>query len=449
MPQLPLHYNVHDFGAIGDGAHEDSDGIQAALDRAAAVGSATVVLPPGTYKVSATIEIPTSVTLRGSGWNASTIRPSAGVTTCVVLGSRAEISDCGLEGRDTTANAVGLSCGRAALASNSFGRRLMITRFNAGGGTGILLHRAVSFTFVDCYVFANGTNVVTNGGDTPTDTLFLASRFREASGKGVAVETAVGLTFLKCTFEANREEGFYIANRGKTALDIVLDDCWFEDNWHRHAARHDHYSFNCDGAGSGTIRPILRGCRFDGDTREGTSLPRAIRLSQAIDFVLDGVRVSNQPGQVSVVDGSYGQATNWRSQAPFATTVSVAAGAECWESRTHIEALESAVRAGRDGAGVAVPPSAQVSGPGGTLDISNEAEMATAIVITNNGESAIVVLQGVNHTAAVTALSGPWSNVRGAAASLNVYWDAGSKAYRLQNNLGPRTFRVTRLGTGT
>jgi hypothetical protein len=449
MRQLPLHYNVHDFGAVGDGSHEDSDGIQAALDQAAAVGSATVVMPPGIYKVSAPIEIPTSVTLRGSGWNASTLRPSAGVATCVVLGSNAEISDCQLDGRDTTANAVGLSCGMATLVSNSFGRRLMITRFNASGGTGILLHRAVSFTFVDCYVFANGTNVLANGGDTPTDTLFLASRFREAVHKGVAVETAVGLTFLKCTFEANREEGFYIGNRGKTALDIVLDDCWFEDNWHGHAARHDHYSFNCDGVGSGTIRPILRGCRFDGDTRDGTNLPRAIRLSQAIDFVLDGVRVSNQPGQVSVVDGSYGQATNWRGQTPFATTVSVVAGAECWESRTHIEALESAARAGRAGAGLAVPPSAKVGGPGGTLDISREGEVVTAIVMTDNGESAIVVLQGLNRTAAVTALSGPWTTVRGAPASFNVYWDVGSKAYRIQNNLGPRTFHVTRFGSAT
>ena len=42
--------NVRDFGAVGDGVHDDTAGIQAALD-----ASQTVTVPPGTYRLTATL----------------------------------------------------------------------------------------------------------------------------------------------------------------------------------------------------------------------------------------------------------------------------------------------------------------------------------------------------------------------------------------------------------
>ncbi len=58
-------YNVRDFGAAGDDRQDDTDAIQAALDRAGENGGGVVYLPRGRYRVTATLEIPPGVTLRG------------------------------------------------------------------------------------------------------------------------------------------------------------------------------------------------------------------------------------------------------------------------------------------------------------------------------------------------------------------------------------------------
>ena len=79
IPPAPAHavvltghdevFNVHDYGAVGDGVHADGPGIQAAITAASAVpGGATVYIPSGTYLVGATLTIATShITVRGEG----------------------------------------------------------------------------------------------------------------------------------------------------------------------------------------------------------------------------------------------------------------------------------------------------------------------------------------------------------------------------------------------
>lgn len=56
-------YDVHDFGAVGDGKHVDSPAINAAIAQASADGGGTVVLPVGTY-LSYSIRLQSHVTLR-------------------------------------------------------------------------------------------------------------------------------------------------------------------------------------------------------------------------------------------------------------------------------------------------------------------------------------------------------------------------------------------------
>lgn len=47
--QLPVAYNVRDYGATGDGKTLDTDAINKAVDAAAAAGGGTVLFPSGTY----------------------------------------------------------------------------------------------------------------------------------------------------------------------------------------------------------------------------------------------------------------------------------------------------------------------------------------------------------------------------------------------------------------
>ena len=58
-------YSVLEYGAVGDGVADDTAEIQAAIT--AAAGS-VVYFPPGVYKTSAALMVPSGTTLLGSGW---------------------------------------------------------------------------------------------------------------------------------------------------------------------------------------------------------------------------------------------------------------------------------------------------------------------------------------------------------------------------------------------
>ena len=63
--------NVRDFGALGNGSHDDTAEIQAAID--SMVDGDVLVFPPGNYITSAALQISKSITLQGSQKNISTI----------------------------------------------------------------------------------------------------------------------------------------------------------------------------------------------------------------------------------------------------------------------------------------------------------------------------------------------------------------------------------------
>jgi hypothetical protein len=58
-------YNVRDFGALGDGKHDDTKAIQRALDQAGRDGGGTVLAPRGVYLIEGHLAVPTAVTLAG------------------------------------------------------------------------------------------------------------------------------------------------------------------------------------------------------------------------------------------------------------------------------------------------------------------------------------------------------------------------------------------------
>jgi hypothetical protein len=57
---------VTDFGATGDGVADDSTAINAALSYANAIGGATVLVPPGNYKLNAILRIGSNTTLKSN-----------------------------------------------------------------------------------------------------------------------------------------------------------------------------------------------------------------------------------------------------------------------------------------------------------------------------------------------------------------------------------------------
>ena len=74
-PRSTIKY-VRDFGARGDGLHDDTDAILKAIAQAAAAGGGVVFLDAGRYAVSRTLDLPPGVDLEGVSRDASVIEAS-------------------------------------------------------------------------------------------------------------------------------------------------------------------------------------------------------------------------------------------------------------------------------------------------------------------------------------------------------------------------------------
>lgn len=66
-------FNVKDYGAVGDGAANDTPALVQALEAAALNGGGIVYVPTGIYKLSYSIAIPEKVELKGDGKGASSL----------------------------------------------------------------------------------------------------------------------------------------------------------------------------------------------------------------------------------------------------------------------------------------------------------------------------------------------------------------------------------------
>lgn len=68
--RFAMRLNVKDFGAVGDGTTDDTAAIQAAIT---AVGAGRLYFPPGTYKITSTLNMARYLTIEGAGYKSSII----------------------------------------------------------------------------------------------------------------------------------------------------------------------------------------------------------------------------------------------------------------------------------------------------------------------------------------------------------------------------------------
>jgi hypothetical protein len=326
------------YSAIGDGVADDTVAILAA-DADATIAGGDVFFPPGVYKTSKNLV----VSRRWYGVPlVSIIRPTAAVGKCLDVRTNGAVDGMYLDGVDTSGS-TGIDVGTADLVNLMLVRDTQIWRFAGVGGRGIKLGRLVTGRFENVYTALNYINLHTNGGDTPTDTLFDNCQFRQAKTKGVWIETGLGLRFTKPLFESNGEEGLYFRNVGGAAAEISVDGAWYESNWQSipSGARHAKYQLHADGSNgpAGTIRFAQTDCKF----AEGTAGPRAMHLTNVTGFKDNNCKVSNEAGQILFDGTSYGNFESWNSQnGPFLTTVTDVSGG-AWNSRSHLEdTIESA-----------------------------------------------------------------------------------------------------------
>lgn len=117
-------YNVRAYGAVADGATDDAAAINAAIAAAAAAGGGTVLLPEGTYKITAALDLTetSNIALVGGGGHFGTVLDchNTGGAAIEIIGSKQiRLADIKIEGDASNTPAVGVWCGRGVSADTS------------------------------------------------------------------------------------------------------------------------------------------------------------------------------------------------------------------------------------------------------------------------------------------------------------------------------------------
>jgi hypothetical protein len=193
--------SAKDYGAVGDGLADDTAALQAAINRIKAIGSGTLKIPAGTYKISSTAlslaASSTGIAIVGDGYNATVVSQSSASTDVFDATSAIGLILRGItfKGGGVTLN----TCGPTLVDGCQFGvsgTSTILTLVNggptivmnssliAGTVTGISLSGHTSLTVMNSTIGVSGTQHVLFAG---------------LNGQA---------TFIACTFSGSVTAGF-------------------------------------------------------------------------------------------------------------------------------------------------------------------------------------------------------------------------------------------------
>ena len=235
----PLWYNVKDptYGALGDNSNDDTAEIQEAIDVAAAATYGGVVyLPPGTYKVSATLTLPADVSLQGAGPVSTFLTMDHASNALIsVTGSTARDSQFIRDMRLTVSQA-----NTGNLITVGAGSRLIVDNCDIGAGTnvngdciGVVTSASTRLTIRDCILrWTSATASAINCAGAMARGVFINCIFSPPAACSATNGWVYGrdIDFIGCRFDcAAATSGtcsVYKAN--STTLDATMTGCKFE-----------------------------------------------------------------------------------------------------------------------------------------------------------------------------------------------------------------------------
>ncbi|ROO82574.1 pectate lyase-like protein [Actinocorallia herbida] len=197
------YISVKDHGAVGDGVADDTLAIQAAIDALPSAGG-VVWVPPGTYKITAALELRPYLALIGTGVNSSIIKQATGSADCLagVDVHHLTIKDLQLQGP------------------------------GSGSGDGLVLTRSVEGNVR--YVRLDSVYVRLFGGDGVAISNCIVSSFdqvvAENCGRGwwlhgvVAGAAGTSVSLNSCYANTNTGAGFHILNMAYLALNACASE---------------------------------------------------------------------------------------------------------------------------------------------------------------------------------------------------------------------------------
>lgn len=258
---------VKTYGAIGDGAHDDTSAIQAALN-AAPIGG-IVYLPAGTYKTTAPLTIPPQITLLGSHSShidaiTCAIKPAASFTGAAVIllvdqatggygvvSSQQALVNVTLDGSLLTGSTIDgiqaqgyvhgvilqdlqirtMPAHAIAIVSNGSGNAYSWrgTRIaaNACGNNQFSIGFLTDSTWIDCEAIAGGSSGFSCSSQ-PSNVQFIGCRSEYNAQHGFAFSGAWagstaggGCIMTGCTTDGNSRAGISVSATGDVPLNIV------------------------------------------------------------------------------------------------------------------------------------------------------------------------------------------------------------------------------------
>ena len=196
----PIYYNAKNYGAVGDGTTDDTAAIQAAINAMPNTGG-TVFLPPGTYKITASLTVPTTMTqgfgLKGAGPQASVISLANSVNDYAIKFATGAHSQNGAQISD-----IGILCNGV----------------NQTAGGGIYGYGAYRCSFDNLYIstpYEDGIYLVYGPGGSGNNGYQNVIRgctiengnLSAGLGRGICFSSTIENIVTECTFSANGGSG--------------------------------------------------------------------------------------------------------------------------------------------------------------------------------------------------------------------------------------------------
>lgn len=297
------------FGAVGDGVANDTTALQNWLT---VLGNAAQVaygyLPRGTYSYTANLTVPANVYILGAGNQTTILKPTVAVTTALTTSSGVKLHGFMIEG-SSTSKATGLVIGPVGPDYNEV-QDVWVQNFvgasngTSGAGVGIVVQNVVSLFALRMFAIGCNIGIVVQSPtpqSLPTTCVFQSCRFRTSvivptslaqTGSGVRVLSGQLVTFRDCIMEVNGAHGVFVqastAGGAGIVQDLVIENCWFEDNWHARVDTGSNvYSIHVDGTTGAGINITLKNLHLS----QGSLLSdRKALLLASCQFSLDRVR---------------------------------------------------------------------------------------------------------------------------------------------------------------
>ena len=201
----PSYLDARRFGAVGDGATDDTRALQKALDAAGAAGG-LVLVPAGVY-LTRRLVLHSNVHLRGAGSEATVLRLHPGANSALL-----ETADFGsLTGTDSTGGAAGFSVRDLTLDGNKAA--------NPTGGAGLRIYgcryELSELIVVNCRqdgVYSEwGTSAAMPAPSHQMEARLTGLRVHDNEGDGFSFRGPHDSMFVNCLAFQNQGAGFRIA----------------------------------------------------------------------------------------------------------------------------------------------------------------------------------------------------------------------------------------------